>query len=102
MASVYLPWSGGQLFLGSLVNKGRAKEYALAAKTSDGPTGAAIGWFNHYYEAPEGLRSAVNSLAQRIALFPAVGLNETKTAWSYPNPPPSACCQRIRRGFRSS
>lgn len=33
----------GQLFLGLLVNKGRAMQYALAAKTFDGSTGAAIG-----------------------------------------------------------
>lgn len=82
--------AGGQLFLGSLVNKGRAMEYALAAKTFDGPTGAAIGWFNHYYESQEALTSAVDTLAQRIALFPADGLNETKASLSYLNPPPSA------------
>ncbi|MCJ1362293.1 hypothetical protein MMC16_001396 [Acarospora aff. strigata] len=82
--------AGGQLFLGQLVNKGRALEYALAAKDFDGPTGAALGWFNSYHESQGKLTDTVNALAQRIALFPVEALNQTKSVLSYLNPAQSA------------
>ena len=77
---------GGQLFLGPLINKGRALEYLLSAKTFDGPAGAALGLFNEYFSSGEALTAAVNALAQRIGLFPQDGLNTTKSALSFLNP----------------
>ena len=71
---------GGQLFLGSLINKGRALEYLLGAKSFDGPTGAALGLYNSYYNTSDSLTAAVNELAARIGQFPREGLNETKYA----------------------
>lgn len=61
--------AGGQLFLGPLINKGRALEYLLSAKTFDGPVGAALGLFNEYYSSGDTLTAAVDELAQRIGLF---------------------------------
>ena len=72
--------AGGQLFLGTLINKGRAFEYFLGAKAFDGPTGTALGLFNNHYLSAHELRKAVDELAGRIAQFPAQGLNETKFA----------------------
>ncbi|KAF6232473.1 hypothetical protein HO173_009353 [Letharia columbiana] len=81
---------GGQLFLGQLINKGRALEYLLSAKAFDGPTGAALGLFNEYYPTGAALTSAVNTLAQRIGLFPQDALNDTKSALdNYLNPSPA-------------
>lgn len=77
---------GGQLNLAPLVNRGLALEYVLAAKAIDGPTGVAIGLYNHYYPGAHQLTSAVNTLAQRIGLFPQEALNATKSALSYLNP----------------
>ncbi|TGO27514.1 hypothetical protein BPAE_0041g00660 [Botrytis paeoniae] len=77
---------GGQLFLGTLMNRGLALEYLLGAKTFDGPTGKALGLFNNYYDTTEELRSEVDSLTARIGKFPAAGLNETKSALSFRNP----------------
>ena len=51
---------GGQLFLGPLINKGRALEYLLSAKTFDGPVGAALGLFNDYYSSKDTLTAAVD------------------------------------------
>ncbi|PQE12499.1 enoyl- hydratase protein [Rutstroemia sp. NJR-2017a BBW] len=77
---------GGQLFLGTLMNRGLALEYLLAAKTFDGPTGKALGLFNNYYGTAKELRNAVDALTARIGIFPAAGLNETKSALSFRNP----------------
>ena len=71
---------GGQLYLGSLIGKGRALEYLTAAKAFDGPTGATLGLFNHYYNSADALRYASKELAGRIALLPAGGLTATKAS----------------------
>lgn len=87
---------GGQLFLGLLINKGRALEHLLAAKGFDGPTGAAIGLFNEFYPTGQALTSAVNSLAQRIGLFPQDALNFTKSALgNYLDPSPALLAQDV-------
>ena len=80
--------AGGQLFLATLMNRGLALEYLLAAKTFDGPTGKALGLFNNYWDSAAELTSQVDALAARIGLFPAGGLNETKAALSFRNPTP--------------
>jgi hypothetical protein len=56
----------------------------------DGPTGEALGLFNKYYDDSQTLTDSVLQLAQRIALFPRVALNETKSVLSYLNPPSNA------------
>lgn len=77
---------GGQSFLGPLVIKGRAMSTHWLRRRSTDPRARQSAGFNQYHETPEGLTSVVNSLAQRIVLFPADGLNDTKTALSYLNP----------------
>ncbi|OKL59052.1 hypothetical protein UA08_05972 [Talaromyces atroroseus] len=77
---------GGQLFLATLLNRGQALEYLLGIKAFDGPTGTALGLFNNHYATADELREAVDALASRIGLFPAAGLNETKSALSFRNP----------------
>lgn len=39
-----------------------------------------MGLFNEYYSTGDALTAAVNTLAQRIGLFPQVALNDTKSA----------------------
>ena len=87
---------GGQLFLGQLINKGRALQHLLAAESFDGPTGAAIGLFNEYYPTGSALTAAVNALAQRIGLFPQDALNDTKSALgNYLDPSPALLAQDV-------
>lgn len=87
---------GGQLFLGLLIGKGRALEHLLGAKAFDGPTGAAIGLFNEFYPTGQALKTAVNSLAQRIGLFPQDALNDTKSALgNYLDPSPALLAQDV-------
>jgi len=81
---------GGQTFLGSLLGKAKALEYLLSAKTFDGPTGETLGLFNKYYDDPTQLTQGVLQLAQRIARFPLVSINQTKSVLSYLNPPSDA------------
>jgi enoyl-CoA hydratase/carnithine racemase len=81
---------GGQTFLGAIIGKAKAMEYLLSAKSFDGPTGEALGLFNKYYDDSQTLTDSVLQLAQRIALFPRVALNETKSVLSYLNPPSNA------------
>lgn len=81
---------GGQTFLGTIIGKAKAMEYLLAAKTFDGPTGEALGIYNKYYDDSTMLTDSVLRLAQRIALFPRVALNQTKSVLSFLNPPTNA------------
>ncbi len=77
---------GGQSFLGSLVIKGRAKEYDWLRRRSTDPRARNRLGSTNITRLRRDWTSVVNSLAQRIVLFPADGLNETKTALSYLNP----------------
>jgi enoyl-CoA hydratase/carnithine racemase len=81
---------GGQTFMGSILGKAKALEYLLAAKSFDGPAGEALGLYNKYYDNSQTLQSSVLELAQRIALFPRVALNQTKSVLSFLNPPNDA------------
>ncbi len=84
---------GAQTILGSLIGKGRALEYVLAAKTFDGPTGTALGLFSGYFNTAALLRAAVDELAQRIALFPALASTKPRPS-SATSTPPSAPWKR--------
>ncbi|KAI1406985.1 ClpP/crotonase-like domain-containing protein [Hypoxylon sp. FL1857] len=81
---------GGQTFLGAILGKAKAMEYLLAAKSFDGPTGEALGLYNKYYEDSQTLTDSVLRFAQRVALFPRVSLNQTKSVLSFLNPPTGA------------
>ncbi|KAI1851226.1 hypothetical protein JX266_003301 [Neoarthrinium moseri] len=81
---------GGQTYMGSILGKAKAMEYLLAAKSFTGPTGEALGIFNKYYDNSQALKNSVLELAQRIALFPRVALNQTKSVLSFLNPPNDA------------
>lgn len=77
---------GGELFLGTLTNRGRALEYLLAAKGFDAPTGTRVGLWNEDYADAETLYREVESLAGRIAVLPGQSLNQTKSALGFLNP----------------
>lgn len=81
---------GGQTFMGSILGKAKALEYLLAAKSFTGPAGEALGLYNKYYDDSQALQDSVLQLAQRIALFPRVALNQTKSVLSFLNPPNDA------------
>ncbi|POS74344.1 hypothetical protein DHEL01_v207258 [Diaporthe helianthi] len=81
---------GGQTYMGSILGKAKAMEYLLGAKSFTGPEGEALGLFNKYYDDSKGLKDGVLGLAQRIALFPRVALNQTKSVLSFLNPPNDA------------
>jgi enoyl-CoA hydratase/carnithine racemase len=81
---------GGQTFMGAILGKAKAMEYLLAAKSFTGPQGEALGLYNKYYDDSQGLKDGVLALAQRIALFPRVALNQTKSVLSFLNPPNDA------------
>lgn len=70
--------AGGQQALPRLINRGRGLRYLLAAEAVDGPTGAALGWFNEYHANETELNDAVEAVARRIALLPAYSISATK------------------------
>ncbi|KAJ5087785.1 ClpP/crotonase-like domain-containing protein [Penicillium angulare] len=81
---------GGQTYMGAVLGKAKAMEYLLAAKSFTGPAGEALGLYNKYYDDSQVLKDSVLELAQRIALFPRVALNQTKSVLSFLNPPNNA------------
>ncbi|KAI1339728.1 ClpP/crotonase-like domain-containing protein [Xylariaceae sp. FL0016] len=81
---------GGQTYLGSILGKAKAMEYLLGAKSFTGPEGEKLGLFNKYYDNSQTLKDSVEDLAERIALFPRVALNQTKSVLSFLNPPNNA------------
>lgn len=87
--------AGGLQFMNKLINRGRAFEYILTGNNIDGPTAAAIGWANHYYDNAADLTKAVNALAYRIALFPYSGINITKAGLNANNPSADALEQDL-------
>ncbi len=76
--------------MGSILGKAKALEYLLGAKSFTGPAGEALGLYNKYYDDSQTLPDSVLELAQRIALFPRVTLNQTKSVLSFLNPPSDA------------
>ena len=86
---------GGLQFLDRLINRGRAAEYLLTGNNIDGPTAASLGWVNRYYDNAADLTAAVNTIAQRIALFPLGGINATKVGLNANNPSPAALAQDL-------
>ncbi|KAI0817571.1 ClpP/crotonase-like domain-containing protein [Xylaria sp. FL0064] len=81
------PGGGGIQFLSELVGKSRALEYILGALQIDGRSGTDIGWFNKYFECPDAMRSYIDNLAARIALFPNGTINATKAGLAWRNAP---------------
>ena len=77
---------GGQLFMPALVGKARAMEHIAAAMGFDGPTGAAYGLFNRYFDTGEALNEHVDDVASRIGLFAQHSLNDTKFTLNSFNP----------------
>lgn len=67
-----IPGAGGAQHLTRLMGRGRALEVMLSAQDYDADLAAAYGWINRALPAGE-LGSFVNSLAHRIASFPAAG-----------------------------
>lgn len=73
-----VPGSGGIQALARLIGRGRAMQYLLSGDSVDGPTGAAMGWFNEYLPTSDALRARVSDVTRRIALYPAGGLEGIK------------------------
>lgn len=67
-----IPGSGGAQHLTRLMGRGRALEVMLSADDYDAELAERYGWINRALPASE-LGDFVNSLARRIAGFPAVG-----------------------------
>jgi enoyl-CoA hydratase/carnithine racemase len=86
---------GGLQFLDRLINRGRAAEYLLTGNNIDGSTAASLGWVNRYHANVSDLTTAVNTVAQRIALFPLGGINATKVGLNANNPSPADLAQDL-------
>jgi enoyl-CoA hydratase/carnithine racemase len=71
--------NGGIQYLVRAIGMQKTAEYMLTSTGVDGQTAAEIGWVNRMYTSETQLRTAVNDIAGRIALFPAAGLNGTKS-----------------------
>jgi len=67
-----IPGAGGAQHLTRLMGRGRALEVMLSAQDYDADLAERYGWINRALPANE-LGNFVNSLAQRIAKFPASG-----------------------------
>ena len=80
------PAAGAVPFLTKLIGRARTFEYVLAAKGVDSPTAEKIGWVNTAYRSSHELKSNVNALAEKIALFPRQSLVATKHSINYDRP----------------
>ncbi|KAF8175891.1 ClpP/crotonase-like domain-containing protein [Mycena galopus ATCC 62051] len=72
------PGAGGAMYLAPLIGRGRTFEYVLASKDIDAATAAEYGWINKAFDTHADLIDYVETLAARIALFPAAGIVGTK------------------------
>ena len=72
--------NGGALHLAHLIGPGRAAEYLLSVQDVDATQAEAYGWVNRAYASQKELTQAVDTLAKRIAVFPAGALNGTKVS----------------------
>jgi enoyl-CoA hydratase/carnithine racemase len=70
---------GGLQQLTKLIGTGLSSEWMLSANPITGSKAAAIGWFNGAYDTLSDLTENVDALAERIALWPYIGLNATKS-----------------------
>ena len=73
-----LPGAGGVQYLVSLIGRARALEYILSGNAVDALTAAHIGWVNRAYPTGQELKEGVETLARRIAAFPAEALGVIK------------------------
>jgi enoyl-CoA hydratase/carnithine racemase len=71
--------AGGALQLSRLIGLGRAFEYVFSSKDIDAKTAEQYGWINRAFPTSVEMYSYVQSLAQRIALFPIDGIVASKT-----------------------
>jgi len=72
-----IPGTGATEHLSRLMGRGRALEALLSAEDYDAPMAERYGWINRALPAAE-LGDFVQSLAHRIASFPAFGLSVIK------------------------
>ena len=72
--------NGGAQYLTHLIGPGRVLEYLLSLNYVDAKTAGQYGWVNRAYDSAAELRREVDALAERIALWPASGLNATKAS----------------------
>jgi enoyl-CoA hydratase/carnithine racemase len=80
-ASVGLsPGAGGTFYMPLLIGRGRAYEYLFSGKDIDSSTAEQFGWINKAFDTSAELRSYVDDLASRIALFPLDGLASIKSS----------------------
>ncbi|KAJ7805106.1 enoyl-CoA hydratase/isomerase family protein [Mycena olivaceomarginata] len=82
------PGAGGALYLAPLIGRGRTFEYVLASKDIDAATAAEYGWINRAFPTHTALIDYVQTLAARIALFPAAGIAGTKRGINAVSRPP--------------
>ena len=72
------PAGGATPYLTRLVGPGIASEYLLSAQDVDSDTAAELGWVNRVFSSVEDMQNYTDTLAARIGLFPAGGLEATK------------------------
>ncbi|KAJ7509484.1 ClpP/crotonase-like domain-containing protein [Mycena galericulata] len=82
------PGAGGAMYLAPLIGRGRTFEYVLASKDIDAATAADYGWINRAFDTSAELWEYVQTLATRIALFPAAGIAGTKAGINAVSRPP--------------
>ena len=73
-------------FLLSLIERARALEYILSARSVNAIEAAAIGWVNKAFGTEKDLTEGVTALAERIATFPKQGLAASKSRVSVQKP----------------
>ncbi|KAJ6568025.1 ClpP/crotonase-like domain-containing protein [Mycena vulgaris] len=82
------PGAGGAMYLAHEIGRGRTFEYVLGSLDIDGATAARIGWINRAFDTSRELHAYVQTLAARIALFPAAGIAGTKAGINAVSRPP--------------
>ena len=81
-AAVGLIHVGGLQQLTRLIGPGQAAEYMLSAAEVSATEAARVGWVNSAYATGQDLRTHVDKLATRIALFHIETIRATKTSIS--------------------
>ncbi|KAJ7486705.1 ClpP/crotonase-like domain-containing protein [Mycena latifolia] len=82
------PGAGGGMYLSQLIGRGRAFEYVLSSADVDARTAERVGWVNRAFDTATELHTYVQTLAARIALFPAAGIAGTKQGINAVSRPP--------------
>lgn len=82
------PGAGGAMYLSQAIGRGRTFEYVLSSSDIDAVTAERIGWINTAFPTSRALHTYVQTLAARIALFPAAGIAGTKQGINAVSRPP--------------